>query len=162
NCPWCGRKFSAQSFRLVPSDKAPQDLRITCVNAACAFTGDQPLPVVAVDEPIYRRLPCFLIATVDKFAALPWIAETGKLFGLADRYDNHAFYGASEPGRGVSLGGPLPPPGLIIQDELHLISGPLGTIAGVYETTIGRLAERDLGDGRTLRPKIVASTATVR
>ncbi len=162
NCPWCGTKFNANSFRLVPSEPAPQDLRITCVNASCAFTGDQPLPVLAVDEPIYRRLPCFLIATVDKFAALPWIAQTGKLFGLVERFDKDGFYNTAEPGRGNSLGGPLPPPGLIIQDELHLISGPLGTIAGVYETAIGHLAERDLGNGQTLRPKIIASTATVR
>lgn len=162
NCPWCGTKFSAYSFRLVPSEKAPQDLRITCVNASCAFTGDQPLPVLAVDEPIYRRLPCFLIATVDKFAALPWIGPSGKLFGIVERFDSAGFYNAGEPGRGQPLGGPLPPPGLIIQDELHLISGPLGTIAGVYETTIGHLAERDLGNGQTLQPKIIASTATVR
>ncbi len=162
NCPWCGKKFNAFSFRLEPSEKAPQDLRITCVNAACAFTGDQRLPVVAVDEPIYRRLPCFIIATVDKFAALPWIGQAGKLFGLVERYDDAGFYNSGELGRGQPLGGPLPPPGLIIQDELHLISGPLGTIAGVYETTIGHLSERDLGNGDFLRPKIIASTATVR
>lgn len=164
NCPWCGAKFGSQSFRLFPSESNPKDLRITCVNAQCAFTGDQQLPVLAVDEPIYRRLPCFLIATVDKFAALPWIGASGKLFGLVNRYDQDGFYSAAEPGSGKaqSLGGPLLPPGLIIQDELHLISGPLGTIAGVYETAIGRLAERDLPDGAKLRPKIIASTATVR
>jgi hypothetical protein len=162
NCPWCGKKFETQSFRLVPSEANPQDLRITCANALCAFTGDRRLPIVAVDEPIYRRLPGFLIATVDKFAALPWIGPSGKLFGHVERFDNDGFYSAAEPGRGQSLGGPLLPPELIIQDELHLISGPLGTIAGVYETAIGHLAERDLGEGRRLRPKIIASTATVR
>ena len=162
NCPWCGTKFETQSFRLLPSEANPQDLRITCVNALCAFKGDRPLPIIAVDEPIYRRLPGFLIATVDKFAALPWIGESGKLFGQVERFDNEGFYSAAEPGHGQSLGGPLLPPELIIQDELHLISGPLGTIAGVYETAIGYLAERDLGNGRRLRPKIIASTATVR
>ncbi|HVZ65034.1 MAG TPA: DISARM system helicase DrmA [Opitutaceae bacterium] len=162
NCPWCGIKFNAHSFRLLPSEKDPQDLRITCVNAKCAFTGDQPLPIIAVDEPIYRRLPCFLIATIDKFAALPWVGPSGKLFGLVERGDNAGFYSAMEPGRGKPLGGPLLPPELIIQDELHLISGPLGTIAGVYETAIGALAERDLPEGKKLRPKIIASTATVR
>jgi hypothetical protein len=162
NCPWCGTKFDTQSFRLLPSDQNPQDLRITCVNAKCAFTGDRPLPIIAVDEPIYRRLPGFLIATIDKFAALPWIGPSGKLFGHVERFDKDGFYSAAEPGHGQSLGGPLLPPELIIQDELHLISGPLGTIAGVYETAIGILAERDLGEGRRLRPKIIASTATVR
>lgn len=162
NCPWCGKKFDTHSFRLLPNDTNPQDLRITCVNATCAFTGDTPLPIVAVDEPIYRRLPGFLIATVDKFAALPWIGASGKLFGHVERYDKAGFYSAAEPGLGQSLGGPLLPPELIIQDELHLISGPLGTIAGVYETAIGHLAERDLGEGKRLRPKIIASTATVR
>ena len=162
NCPWCGTKFATRSFFLWPSDQQPQDLRIFCVNASCAFTGDTPLPIVAVDEPIYRRLPGFLIATVDKFAALPWIGQSGKLFGNVERSDHDGFYNASEPGRGKPLGGPLPPPELIIQDELHLISGPLGTIAGVYETAIGRLAERDLGNGRWLSPKIIASTATVK
>jgi hypothetical protein len=162
NCPWCGTKFEAKSFRLVPSPQQPKDLRITCANPLCAFTGDRPLPIVAVDEPIYRRLPGFLIATVDKFAALPWVGEAGKLFGLVERYDAEGFYGPTEPGRGQSLGGPLLPPDLIIQDELHLISGPLGTIAGVYETAIGVLSVRDLGHGLKLQPKIIASTATVR
>ena len=162
NCPWCGRKFETQSFRLVPSDLNPRDLRITCVNPSCEFKGDRPLPIIAVDEPIYRRLPGFVIATVDKFAALPWVGESGKLFGQVERYDDDGFYSAAEPGLGQSLGGPLLPPELIIQDELHLISGPLGTIAGVYETAIGHLAERDLDNGQRLRPKIIASTATVR
>lgn len=162
NCPWCGTKFDSKSFRLVPTIDNPTDLRITCTNIHCAFTGDRPLPIVAVDEPIYRRLPAFLIATVDKFAALPWTGRVGTLFGLVDRYDQHGFYGPCEPGTGSSLGGPLPPPELIIQDELHLISGPLGTIAGVYETAIEALASRPLPDNQKLRPKIVTSTATVR
>ena len=162
NCPWCGRKFDSSAFNLEPNDKAPTDLRIVCQNIRCAFTGNNRLPIVAVDEPIYRRLPCFIIATVDKFASLPWIGESGKLFGWVDRGDEHGFYGPTEPGKGKPLGGPLPPPGLIIQDELHLISGPLGTIAGIYETTIGLLASRKQANGKRIVPKIIASTATVR
>lgn len=162
NCPWCGKKFSSRSFRLTPNSDHPLDLRITCVNYQCEFSGDRSLPILGIDEPIYRRLPAFLIATIDKFAALPWTGDTGTLFGLVDRFDKNGFYGPCAPKLGQRLeGGHLPPPDLIIQDELHLISGPLGTIAGVYETAIDCLASRTL-DGKTIRPKILASTATVR
>jgi hypothetical protein len=160
NCPWCGEKFTKEAFRLIPNDIKPKDLRVTCVNYKCLFSGDHPLPMVTVDEPIYRRLPAFMIATVDKFAALPWTGETGALFGLVNRFDDGGFYGPCKSG-GTPLGGPLPPPDLVIQDELHLISGPLGTIAGVYETAIDALATREV-DGKPVRPKVIASTATVR
>jgi hypothetical protein len=131
------------------------------VNYQCPFSGDRPLPIVAVDEPLYRRLPAFVIATVDKFASLPWIGEVGALFGLVDRYDKQGFYGPCSDKEGTPLNEPLPPPDLIIQDELHLISGPLGTIAGLYEAALDALASRTV-EGRVLRPKIIASTATVR
>jgi hypothetical protein len=161
NCPWCGTRFQPASFTLLPNDDRPSELRIVCTNYECDFTRDRPLPIVAVDEPIYRRLPAFLIATVDKFAALPWTGQAGALLGGADRYDTSGFYGAAEPRGGTRLAAPLPPPDLIIQDELHLISGPLGTMAGLYEATIEALCVRESG-GRAVRPKIVASTATVR
>ena len=161
SCPWCGTRFVPDSFSLLPMDDYPSELRIVCVNFACEFTRDRPLPIVAVDEPIYRRLPAFLIATLDKFAALPWVGESGTLLGAADRYDKAGFYGASEPGKGTRLAAPLPGPDLVIQDELHLIAGPLGTMAGLYETAIEALCLRGL-DGSAARPKIVASTATVR
>ncbi len=161
-CPWCGTKFQADSFRMVPNAKNPRDLRVHCVDHTCLFSGDRPLPIVAVDEPIYRRLPCFMIATVDKFASLPWTGQVGTLFGAVDRYDQHGFYGPCDPGIGKTIpGGRLPPPDLIIQDELHLISGPLGTVAGLYEGAIDHLSSREI-DGRTVRPKVIASTATVR
>lgn len=166
DCPWCGTGFTPDSFQFTPNDRSPEDLRLACVNPECEFSSanDRFLPVVAVDEPLYRRLPCFLIATVDKFAALPWVAETGGLFGRVQRHDTSGFYGPSTPNTGQLLpGGHLPPPDLIIQDELHLISGPLGTIAGVYETAIEALCDRSLTDrGPAFLPKIVASTATVR
>ena len=163
-CPWCGTKFTRNSFSLEPNEKRPSDLRVKCMNRDCDFSGSsqRPLPIVAVDEPIYRRLPCFMIATVDKFAAMPWTSEVGKFFGKADRYDKFGFYGPSSPGIGHPLpNGELLPPELIIQDELHLISGPLGTIAGLYETALDELCHRDV-DGQRIGPKIVASTATVR
>lgn len=170
NCPWCGTQFGAKSFQLLPTTDQPKDLRITCLNRkkrpdgkpTCVFRRDQSLPIVTVDEPIYRRLPCFIIATVDKFANLPWIGETAGLFGKVQRYDQDGFYGASQPNQGGRLSKPLLPPDLIIQDELHLISGPLGTMVGLYETAIDALSTYKTEDGKTIRPKIVASTATVR
>ena len=95
NCPWCGEKFKAYSFQLKPNADTPTDLRIACVSATCRFRGANPLPIVAVDEPLFRRLPCFVIATVDKFASLPWVGPSGILLGGANRYDNAGFYGAA-------------------------------------------------------------------
>ena len=161
SCPWCGEDFTPDSFTLRPNASRPTDLRITCADWECDFAGDTPLPIVAVDEPLYRRLPAFLIATVDKFASLPWVGESGALLGGADRYGPMGFYGAAEPGRGTRLPRALPPPDLIIQDELHLISGPLGTMAGLYEAAIEALCVQQI-DGKRVKPKIVASTATVR
>jgi len=161
NCPWCGAPFEPDSFQLFPNDDEPEQLRIVCVNARCDFIRQRPLPILAVDEPIYRRLPAFVIATVDKFASLPWVGRSGALLGGADRYDETGFYSGAEPGKGSRLPAPLPPPDLVIQDELHLISGPLGTMSGLYEAAIEALCVREV-DGREIRPKIVASTATVR
>jgi len=172
-CPWCGEKFEAGSFHLLPNQDNPASLSINCVNRkrrknrkpACVFQGDNSLPIVAVDESIYRRLPCFVIATVDKFANLPWVGQTGALFGRVTHYHpDDGFYG---PGDTAVKGNPLqqsslPPPDLIVQDELHLISGPLGTMVGLYETAIEALCRRTQSDGTIIKPKIIASTATVR
>ena len=161
NCPWCEKRFKSDSFSLDPDTDKPRNLRIVCMNFECDFSGDRPLPIVAVDEPLYRRLPAFLIATVDKFASLPWVGPSGVLLGGADRHDDEGFYGAAEPRKGTPLKAPLSPPDLIVQDELHLISGPLGTMVGLYESAIEALCVRGL-NGHPVRPKIVASTATVR
>jgi hypothetical protein len=161
-CPWCGTKFKPLSFKLRPNPDAPIDLRISCVNRECQFSRGIELPILAVDEPIYRRLPCFLIATVYKFAALPWTGQVGSFFGRVERYDKEGFYGPCDPGRGHKLPvGRLLPPDLVIQDELHLISGPLGTMVGLYETALDELCAAENG-GQVVRPKIIASTATVR
>ena len=164
NCPWCGTKFGKNSFALLPDSNEPTDLRIMCVSRRCAFHARRQargLPILAVDDPIYRRLPAFMIATVDKFANLPWIGETAGLFGHVERYDDDGFYGPTRVGVGQALARPLPPPDLIIQDELHLISGPLGTMVGFYETAVDALCA-NLVDHEGPRPKIVSSTATVR
>lgn len=163
-CPWCATPFDKDSFACVPTVQAPRNMEIRCANSACPFTRDRALPILTVDEVIYRRLPAFVIATVDKFAGLPWIAEAGAFFGHVDREDQWGFYGAADPsGMGKKLygGASLAPPALIVQDELHLISGPLGTVAALYEVALDRLATRQW-DNKRVRPKVVASTATVR
>ncbi|MCZ7679821.1 MAG: hypothetical protein M5U28_14080 [Sandaracinaceae bacterium] len=118
-----------------------------------------------VDEQIYAELPAFIVATVDKFAMLPWRGETGKLFGRVNGRTKTAdggigFFGPVDPRprNAELLPNGLPPPELIVQDELHLISGPLGTMVGLYETAIDYLSTT--ADG--VRPKVLASTATVR
>lgn len=141
-CPWCGTEFNKYSFRLEPDSDKPKNLLVRCANRRCDFARKRNLPIVAVDEPIYDRLPAFMIATADKFAALPWNGQTARFF------------------RGGDPNNPRPPD-LIIQDELHLISGPLGTMAGLYEAAIDHLCKRHVGD-EEVRPKIIASTATVR
>jgi hypothetical protein len=101
---------------------------------------------------------------VDKFAGLPWIGDAGAFFAHVDRYDEWGFYGAADPpGAGSRLWNArcLMPPDLIVQDELHLISGPLGTVAALYEVALDRLASWER-EGQRIRPKVVASTATVR
>ena len=162
DCPWCGEKFKPNAFKLVPNIDHPTDLRVTCMNRRCDFSRGNSLPILSVDEPIYRRLPCFMIATVDKFASMPWTGEVGGLFGRVDRADDEGFYGPCDRVSGSALPDrSLPPPDLVIQDELHLISGPLGTMVGLYETALDGLSEHEV-DGKTVRSKIIASTATVR
>ncbi len=160
NCPWCGTAFSKDSFQLRMKAQKAERLDISCTSVECAFSSDR-LPIVVVDEEIYRRLPAFMIATVDKFANVPWNGSSGAFFGHVARYDSTGFFGAAEPTSGERLLRELPPIDLIIQDELHLISGPLGTIAGLFETAFDLLASRTI-NGQRRGPKIVASTATVR
>jgi len=137
-CPWCGTKFKPLSFKLLPNPDDPTDLRIRCVNRSCEFGREVSLPILAVDDPIYRRLPCFIVATVDKFAGLPWVGQVGAFFGRVTRYDaKTGFFGPCDTAQGAAIpGGRLLTPDLVIQDELHLISGPLGTMVGLYETAL--------------------------
>jgi hypothetical protein len=136
-----------------------------------------------VDEEIYRLAPSLIIGTVDKFAQLTWRGEAQALFGrVSRRCTRHGFVTAdtmtaqwelssltsTHPAKGgqptarIERIGPLRPPDLIIQDELHLISGPLGSLAGLYEVAVDRLATWNLAHGKPVRPKVIASTATAR
>lgn len=132
-CPWCGTILSAADYKMA-SKTAP--VVIACPNkkSKCEFRSG--IPAAVVDEQIYAERPSLVIGTIDKFARLPWEPRAGTLF---------------------STDGTHPRPELVIQDELHLISGPLGTIAGLYEAAIDHLCT-DKG----IRPKLVASTATIR
>lgn len=103
-CPWCAMPFGPDSFACIPTANAPRNMEIRCANPASAFTGARSLPILTVDEVIYRRLPAFIIATVDKFAGLPWLAEAGAFFGHVDREDQWGFYGPADPsGSGTQL-----------------------------------------------------------
>lgn len=166
HCPWCGAKLDSNSLELKPSKSKPERVVVACTARDCEFTAARNpdgLPVVFVDEQVYRELPCFILATVDKFAMLPWRGETGMLFGRAFARQGNELYGPldSVPPNATRVPDGLLPPELIVQDELHLISGPLGTMVGLFETVIEALCLRQ-HDGVGLRPKILASTATVK
>lgn len=181
NCPWCGRPIEPGADIEVESTKTARGRTlIYCSDALgnCLFSRrkspKEGLPVVVVDEEIYRLLPTMMIATVDKFAQLPWNGRTQMLFGQVNGYcPRHGFRSPevedadSHPKRNElpavkSVSHPLlRPPDLIIQDELHLISGPLGSLVGLYETVIDQFCTWKV-NGKLVRPKIVASTATVR
>lgn len=158
SCPWCASPLNRDGLVLRPTRTNPEEIAVGCTNIDCDFTLHKDrdgLPVLFVDEQIYRELPSFLIATVDKFALLPWRGETGMLFGRATSREGKRFFGPCDSSKAgsIPLPGGLKPPELIIQDELHLISGPLGSMVGLYEAAIDQLCPT---------AKLVASTATVR
>jgi hypothetical protein len=163
-CPWCREPFVPGCFSIEKRNGKPWALRVACAEDACDFhidhSGQLGIPVSVVDEQVYRELPTFLLATVDKFAVLPWRGAAGTLFGRVSAADTEGFYaiGESVPGSARRLPAGLRPPELIVQDELHLITGPLGTMVGLYETVIDELCRSPEGH----RPKILASTATAR
>lgn len=167
NCPWCNAPLTKDSLTLAPNRSNPSEVTVACGSFRCDFAASrnrEGLPVLFVDEQIYRELPAFIVGTVDKFAMLPWRGETGMLFGRAKSRHGRNFYGPMDgdaKGR-VALPDGLRSPELIVQDELHLISGPLGTMVGLYETAIEALSCREAADGKRILPKIIASTATVR
>lgn len=138
-CPWC-------LTELVPDDRddtrrnygarqVGNDVVFFCLNSDCPF-ATRELPMAVVDEVLYDDPPTILLATVDKFARLQFDTDAGKLLGI---------------------GTPFRQPALIIQDELHLLSGPLGTTVAVFDAVIQLLLSKS-----GTAPKIVASTATIR
>ena len=132
-CPWCAAPFDANQGY----ESTDDDFHFHCVDRECEFgTDSRPLPCNVVDDALYERPPSLLIGTIDKFARVAWEERTG------------AFFGAGTGSR---------PPELVIQDELHLITGPLGSVAGLYEAGLDTLLVR-----RGVRPKYIASTATIR
>jgi hypothetical protein len=177
NCPWCGTKIEPGKHIQVESvEKGQGRTYVKCGEnlGQCTFSKGEGLPIVVVDEEIYRRLPTLLIATVDKFAQMPWKGEIQMLFGEVNGYcqrhgfrspdikdtDHHRKTRGLEAAKTIYCG-KLRPPDLIIQDELHLISGPLGTLVGLYETAVDKLATWEV-QGKGVRPKVIASTATIR
>ena len=145
HCPWCGAQMgpvnSGNRIRIFGYEKKlrPSAVIFKCPDSACDFSGELPLKVV--DEEIYESPPTLLIGTVDKFALLPWYPDARAIFGF--RVEDS-----------------VSPPNLVIQDELHLISGPLGSMVGHYETVIDELCSTE-SENRRIRPKVIASTATI-
>ena len=145
SCPWCGAAMGpqrvGQSTRCKGYRKLahPNRVRHVCEDPDCDFSSDDGLPLAVVDEHIYATPPTLLIGTVDKFAMLAFQPAARRLFGIDT---------------------PYPPPELIIQDELHLISGPLGSMVGHYETVVNALCISEK-EGRRIPAKIIASTATI-
>jgi hypothetical protein len=138
SCPWCSTSLVPTLRSNRPQDygmrREGKDVVIHCVDAACAFNRELPLAVV--DEVLYENPPTILLATVDKFARLQFNQEAGRLLGLGTVFEQ---------------------PSMIIQDELHLLSGPLGTTVAVFDAVIQLLLSRS-----GISPKIIASTATIR
>lgn len=150
NCPWCGAELGPDQYEINKNSQ-----KICCSNKACAFK--QGIPVYTVDEAIYLKLPTLLIGTVDKIAQLPWKQDMHELFGNKNVYHRElGFKYSNSIPRGYSRINRLKPPELIIQDELHLISGPLGSLTGLYEVATDLLTRNN---GRPA--KVIASTATI-
>lgn len=184
HCPWCGTPIDpGRDLTAEPPEQGRSRVLMYCGSLLnhCPFNDRQAagegLPVMVVDEEIYHRLPSLLIATVDKFAQMPWNGRVAALFGQVTGYcERHGYLtpdsdhpaqshpavkGGKHGAARVHPVAPLRPPDLIIQDELHLISGPLGTLVGLYETAVDHLATWTVDEMR-IRPKVIASTATIR
>jgi len=180
-CPWCGAAIDPGQHITVehyPAGRARTVIYCGDSLGRCEYSRrkapDEGLPLLVVDEEIYRLLPAMLIATVDKFAQMAWQGPVQMLFGQVTGWcprhgfrspeleDTNSHLAAGRfPAVATRPHSLLRPPDLIIQDELHLISGPLGSLVGIYEGAVDHLATWEV-DGKKVRPKVIASTATVR
>jgi hypothetical protein len=124
------------------------------------FTSDRiPIPALTVDEQLYSRLPAVIVATVDKFARLAFEPHAASFFGNVEYHHHISGYSRQQPEKGTYRRiTQLDPPDLILQDELHLIEGPLGSLVGIYETAVDFLCR----ERRGCPIKYIASTATIR
>jgi hypothetical protein len=174
-CPFCGKPLTENEFYI---DILTKSVSIYCADKTCMFykyksQNKMKIPVYLVDEEIYSKCPTIILSTVDKYARLPWAFETNTLFGRVDRVcsrDGYVAIGAKHskhnktnelPSSTLTPIKAFLPPELIIQDELHLITGPLGTVYGAYETVIEDLCTYTIGSKKT-KPKYVVSTATIK
>lgn len=174
-CPFCGTPLKDENFYIDIERKA---VDIYCSDDDCIFhryklENKQKIPVFLVDEEIYSHCPTIILSTVDKFARLPWDVKTNSLFGRVDRLcsrdgfvavgDEHAHHKKTLNNSAsiITEVKPFLPPELIIQDELHLITGPLGTIYGAYETVVEDMCSYVIGE-KHIKPKYVVSTATIK
>jgi hypothetical protein len=189
NCPWCGTELRAD--RDLHPDRTFRRVIIYCgdPDGQCPFSRrrsggsdvhplNRGLPVLTVDEEIYRLTPSLVIATVDKLAQLPWQGYAGMLFGRVSQWcprhgyrhgdmdrktdcrDHHNRKPGADPADSQSVVR-LRPPDLIVCDELHLIAGALGTTVGLFEAAVDELCIWR-PNGQAAGPKIIASTATVK
>lgn len=145
-CPWCGSDLNQ-----IPG-RRENEVSFKCSNPHCLFNTTQ-LPVRLCDEDIYENPPTLLFGTVDKFAQLAYKVEKGNRANNK-RQDSRRLFG-----RGDNWN--MLPPDLIIQDELHLLLGPLGSAVSMFECAIDKLCTRE-ENGIKIRPKIISSTATTR
>lgn len=142
-CPHCGNLLEYQN---TGNSTAPQ-ITFRCTDIDCAFSDS--LPVVLCDEDIYRTPPTLLFGTVDKFAALGHKVNTND-----ENKDSRRLFGKGDLGN--------LPPSLIIQDELHLLLGPLGSAVSLFECAIEQLCTYMSDTGIPIKPKVISSTATTR
>jgi hypothetical protein len=181
-CPWCGAAIEPGKHIVVepyPAGRARTLIYCGDSLGQCEFSRrqspDEGLPLLVVDEEIYRLPPAMMVATVDKFAQMAWQGQVQTLFGQVNGFcPRHGFRSpeledtnshqasGKYPPVATQTHGLLRPPDLIIQDELHLISGPLGSLVGIYEGAIDLLATWEVnGRNRALLVDTLVDT-TVR